>query len=95
MTITSRILALLKERGPSTVDDIAPHIPDIDRHRLMRRMQDARTYGLLCIVQQGSGLGKGRGKAPSVYDVAPERIASKRKTKSTLRVCSVWELAKC
>jgi hypothetical protein len=46
-SLLRQVTAMIAERGPSTLDDIAPLFPDIERKTVQKAIGNARAMGLL------------------------------------------------
>ena len=46
-SLLRQVTALIAERGPSTLDDIAPLFPDMERKTVQKAIGNARAMGLL------------------------------------------------
>jgi hypothetical protein len=76
MSLKKEVERLIRQRGASTVDHLLPHI-DAERSAIRKAMQNLRSDGRLTLVRRGVGLGPGKGKTPSAYDIAarvPRRL---------------------
>jgi hypothetical protein len=68
---------MVRERGPSTVDDLMPKLPDYTRKQVMCALHNAKTDGWLECVR-GRGIGGGNGSAPGTFTAKEQRLRGKR-----------------
>lgn len=97
-----RVIALVRERGTATVDDIHPLMPDCTRQQVMKALTNAANeQGWLdCSGHEPKrGEGVGQGAVAATYTARAERRdipARKRYTRrlrNPVRVASVFHLA--
>ena len=72
---TQTVIALVKERGQASADDLCPLMPDCTREQVLKALENAKDQGWLdCaghVARKGKGVG--RGSRASTYTAREER----------------------
>ena len=72
-SMVRQVTEIIAQRGPSTLDDIAPLLPDVPREKGSSALQNARNYGMLYIYAYGERpFGQRGGKSPATYAAVTE-----------------------
>lgn len=72
-SMVRQVTDIIAQRGPSTVDEITPLFPGMERDKLLSALQNARNYGLLYVYEYGKHqYGQRGGKSPATYAAVTE-----------------------
>jgi len=93
MNTIAQVLALIKTRGPSTVDDLMPKIKGATRKQVLAALANARATGrLIPIMRKPRAKRVGSGSYPMTYSIASETSEVVRPKLKKMPVNSVWDL---
>lgn len=85
-----RVEALIAKHGPASINDLAPHAPDLPRQQIQQALLSLCSEGRLVIAERGRKLGYGGGSLPSVYALPDHRVQPQARP----MIASVFDLGK-
>lgn len=91
MSLIKQVTAAILERGTGTSEDIREQFLHVTDDKMRRALANACRTGQLRALKRGAGLGRGKGRLPTLYgppcaDVVPP-------LNRRMPVNSVWSLA--